>query len=610
MSHDIDALTQAWRSHRNSHLFLANARAHLDIALQPFVDSHTGEIQGLGAHLCGPEKLGFDAPHLIHDFAAETGCLPEFVTLLRARAIAQFARLSEARPLLLLLPVSKHILDLDGALLKETQNLTAKHKLAPEAICLEPPTASGLIPQDSIDRFVMTARGFGFSHAHDGLESIGTPLQTLYEQGPRLLKLGRSFFAGLHGDARRMRFAASLVDLAHALGGRVLAQNVETEADLRACREMGCDLVQGALIAEPTLDLQSLRRCYDTIGAAALRHGEALGADPGFLMREMEVLPSIHTGASISRALEIFRANARQTVLPVLDALDHPTGLILEPDLKSLLYTSYGRDLLLNPTIDNHLRRFIRHCAVADIHTPLETLVEISSSDPSEGIVITQNGRYAGYLPTNALLKLSNETRLRIAQDQNPLTKLPGNAAIFDHVGKAALQSDVDRAFCYVDFDNFKPFNDTYGFRLGDRALMLFAEIARRKLQNLAAFIGHVGGDDFFLGIKGQELAPLEEVMRELRRDFRHEVESLHEANHRRQGFILASDRKGQPQRYPLLSCSIAVLFLPRRVRVNDPDTLSTHIAALKNRAKAMEDGVAACRLGPDSDVSSRGRGQ
>lgn len=67
-----------------------------------------------------------------------------------------------------------------------------------------------------------------------------------------------------------------------------------------------------------------------------------------------------------------------------------------------------------------------------------------------------------------------------MAQDQNPLTALPGNRAIGGFIADRCSDGDESRFFCYCDFDNFKPFNDKYGFNAGDHAITLFSALMRR----------------------------------------------------------------------------------------------------------------------------------
>src|SRR5262249_17509694 len=191
-----------------------------------------------------------------------------------------------------------------------------------------------------------------------------------------------------------------------------------------------------------------------------------------------------------------------------------PRGIIHERDLKEYIYTPFGRDLLHNKAFMRSLSSFVTSCPVADVNSdPGEILKIFATSRDSDGIIVTENMHYVGVLSAAALLKVINEKRVQQAQDQNPLTELPGNLSISDHVTVTALDSALMRHFCYFDFDNFKPFNDQYGFQHGDRAISLFAALLRRHLSGPDVFLGHVGGDDFFAGCAGRPRAGLEPLL-------------------------------------------------------------------------------------------------
>ena len=84
------------------------------------------------------------------------------------------------------------------------------------------------------------------------------------------------------------------------------------------------------------------------------------------------------------------------------------------------------------------------------------------------------------------------------------------------------------RYFCYFDFDNFKPFNDHYGFQKGDLAIALFASLLRHHFVGEDKFLGHVGGDDFFVGITGGTRGELEPILTQLLLDFSVKVRELY----------------------------------------------------------------------------------
>ena len=88
--------------------------------------------------------------------------------------------------------------------------------------------------------------------------------------------------------------------------------------------------------------------------------------------------------------------------------------------------------------------------------------------------------------------------RIRRVLDNNPLTRLPGNTSI-----QIAIERAMGKplAVCYVDINNFKPFNDTYGFSRGDEVIRMVARISNNAVKEVcgSGFSGHIGGDDFVL---------------------------------------------------------------------------------------------------------------
>ncbi|MDR1123259.1 MAG: response regulator [Elusimicrobiota bacterium] len=142
--------------------------------------------------------------------------------------------------------------------------------------------------------------------------------------------------------------------------------------------------------------------------------------------------------------------------------------------------------------------------------------------------------------------------------DLNPLTKLPGNPSIQARIEKE-INSGRKFALLYADLNNFKEYNDVYGFKAGDAILLKTAEIvinAARKFDK-DAFIGNIGGDDF-VAITKFEAAQntAEEITKEIEK---HAPQFYSEAD-KEKGSISAVSRKGDRQDFPLLSIAVSVV--------------------------------------------------
>jgi diguanylate cyclase (GGDEF)-like protein len=189
------------------------------------------------------------------------------------------------------------------------------------------------------------------------------------------------------------------------------------------------------------------------------------------------------------------------------------------------------------------------------------------------------------------------------ARDQNPLSRLPGNTVIVEWVSSALEQLDRDYSLVYFDFDNFKPFNDRYGFRLGDRAILLFTDLLSRCMNREGGFAGHIGGDDFFAGFAGVSTDDVMTACRDLVAAFGHDVESFYDDETRRIGHITGRDRLGNAATFPLMTVSAVVVHLPCCRETFSIDDVSRLIASLKKGAKHSPDHINAAtmiKLNPD----------
>jgi len=144
------------------------------------------------------------------------------------------------------------------------------------------------------------------------------------------------------------------------------------------------------------------------------------------------------------------------------------------------------------------------------------------------------------------------------AKEANPLTGLPGNTQITLRLERRLLESGK---FClmYVDIDNFKAYNDKYGFSRGDEAILytrdcILQVAARPEFERM--FIGHQGGDDFVV-ICSYEY--WEEYARQLIETFEDGIGRFYNQTDNQNGYIESKNRQGQRQRFPLMSISVAV---------------------------------------------------
>lgn len=146
----------------------------------------------------------------------------------------------------------------------------------------------------------------------------------------------------------------------------------------------------------------------------------------------------------------------------------------------------------------------------------------------------------------------------------------------------------------YVDFDHFKPFNDRFGFRQGDRAILVFAEILRR-LSPVEGLVAHIGGDDFFVGLETEQRSADQvlELAENLRMAFEQEVKPFFSPEERLQGSYISTDRDNSVKQFPILSLSSAIVELLPGKKPEKTDDIAALLARLKKEAKASSAGRA-----------------
>jgi len=157
-----------------------------------------------------------------------------------------------------------------------------------------------------------------------------------------------------------------------------------------------------------------------------------------------------------------------------------------------------------------------------------------------------------------ARLRLAEARMMRVF-DNNPLSRLPGNTSILRAIQKT-LDSDHGFGICYVDIDNFKPYNDRYGFARGDEVLLMVARIIVNVVEEMGrdeSFVGHVGGDDFVFIVREEKITP---VCERMLKNFDLVRNMFLSAEDVAAGAFIGKDRQDRETRFGLLSISIAVV--------------------------------------------------
>jgi len=407
----------------------------------------------------------------------------------------------------------------------------------------------------ALGRALAPLREAGFLLAVDDFGAGFTNLQMLIELGPEFVKLDRSLVTGAAGHSRRRVFIESMAVLGRRINCSVVAEGVETPEDLAAVRACGIECAQGWAIATP----QPLAALLATEPPpAAPRLADPLEESVGSFAAPQEGVPP---DTPAGQLVKLFDKNGELGAVPVL-AGGRVVGLVTRGLLFQHMGHRYGFALWANRRVVDFViaagQGFDRLPATVTADEAVEMVRRRPAARRFDPLVLeTADGAYHGLLLVDVLLTEVSRLKVEYALQSNPLTGLPGSL-IFARVVESRLSTGQPFALGWVDIDDFKPFNDRYGFTRGDEVLQLLAHILGERLGTAPThFLAHPGGDDFaFLAAPDRAHALAVAAASE----FSARVLALYDAQDRAVGGISSVDRHGTPRRFGIVSLSVGIV--------------------------------------------------
>lgn len=167
----------------------------------------------------------------------------------------------------------------------------------------------------------------------------------------------------------------------------------------------------------------------------------------------------------------------------------------------------------------------------------------------------------------------------------NPTTRLPGTSIIEREISKR-IKKGEEFAACYADLDNFKAYNDYYGYHYGDGLIKMTSEIIRDVVYGATknGFVGHIGGDDFVFVIPPEKIHA---ICDQIIKTFDRLIIRSYKKEDVERGFIVTTNRRGEKEKFPIMTLSIAVIVNQKRM-FKHLGEISRMIADLKSYTKTL----------------------
>ena len=559
----------------------------ITIEFQPIIDVRSRILLAYEALARGPADSPLHRPLALFAAAREARLMPqlELVCLAAAMRAAAEAQLVGR----LFINVSPHSLLAAMAWPQELEKLCRLHDIEPAACVIELTEQALLEDFDQIRGTLRTLRACGFDVAIDDFGTGYSGLRMWSEVRPDFIKIDGYFARGIERDPVKLEFVRSIIDMARAVGSNVIVEGVETLEQCRELLDLDIDGLQGYLFGRPQPILCSAADALAPL--ASVRPPEPLSTARDLIIE----VPPVHPDMRISAFIRLVQERPQCAAFPIVGEDGVPLGMIW----RDRFLVTYSKPLHPEALARKPVSTLMdRAPVIVDERLRLEQTSRLvtrkSRIDGMDQFIIVRNGLYAGIGHTIDLLIHITERRVRAATYSNPLTALPGNVPIRDRITRIIEQN---RAFvvCYVDLDNFKPFNDHYGYAKGDQVLLQLAQVLVSSIARRTDFIGHIGGDDFVLLLRSPDWAVrLVRVIDE----FRARIHNLYSAEDVARGGIEACDRHGERRLFSLPTLSLATID-GQVGKFRNAEEVSESLQAAKRRAKAI-DGNCLWHEGPD----------
>lgn len=295
---------------------------------------------------------------------------------------------------------------------------------------------------------------------------------------------------------------------------------------------------------------------------------------------------TISPETTTANVVKLFEASKELLSLVVL-CDKKPVGIVVRERLYSRLATQYGYSVFMGRPIKALMDETPM---IVDVCDSVEEVAQKAMSRDITRIynciIVVNNGEYSGVVSIRNLLDKLASLQIEHAKNLNPLTSLPGNP-IIEKVLLEKISSAEIFSVLYADLNDFKPYNDCYGYKKGDDVLLFTTDILKQVVAecgNPDDFLGHIGGDDFLIITTPEKDCLISE---KIISNFDSRISGFYSEKDWQNGYVTARNRQGSISKIPLLSIAIAIVSNESK-NFETPLEISEVAAEIKNHVKTL----------------------
>lgn len=528
--------------------------SEIRIVFQPIVSLRDGSVLGYEALSRGPVNTPLQNPDALFGVAMECGKLWDLEQLCRTRAL-QCAYESGA-DIKLFLNVNPYVIHDEKFKRGFTKEYLKNFDIDPENIYFEITEKSAVSDLDGFKKTIEHYKKQNYKIAIDDAGAGYSGLNMITDIHPHFIKLDMYLIRNIDKDGYKKALVRSLSEFCSLANISLIAEGIETEDELDTLIDIGVHYGQGYFIQKPDGQIKPIER-------GVLNSIKSRNSKKNHIY--YHYLSNIYIGNLCKSNITVAPGEIAENVYNILLSDDLTTGvtvvshgkvagMITKTRIDHIMSGQFGFSLHAKRPIANIMDR---HPLIIDYHVPIDTVSKQAMSRPSHSlydfIIVTKEDRYCGIVTIKDLLEKTMEIEISNARHQNPLSGLPGNI-IIEHNLTKCVASPAPFTVLYIDIDNFKPYNDVYGFENGDNIIRLVSSLLSKVIPG-GNFIGHVGGDDFIAILSTYEV---DETCKRFLREFDCGVRRFYSNQDLRKGYVKAKNRKGEDDQFPIMTVSIA----------------------------------------------------
>lgn len=464
-----------------------------------------------------------------------------------------------------------------------TRTYLERYKINPENIIFEVTERVSVSDSASFAETIAHYKNQHYNIAIDDMGSGYSGLNLLVDVKPAYLKMDKNLVRAIDKDQTKALLAQCLATFCKGAGIKLIAEGIETKEELGALIRLGFDYGQGYYLCYPQEEMCGIDPEKVSFIESCNRKVTNTETKRGHCLRIESVCKEGTVFAPNTRAVEVLDAiNRNPHIIEFCIAENKKVlGFMTKADLISAFSGRFGYSLHAKKTIGELMKLdFLKVDCKTSIEDVTRQAMARATDQLYSPIIVEKDCEYLGIATVKDLLEASTRAEVERARHSNPLTGLPGNIMIEQEI-ETKLSSGKQFCIMYIDIDNFKAYNDAYGFENGDAMLLLVAEVLKNSASK-GEFIGHVGGDDFVaIGNYTDGTSFCTTVLN----CFSEKVTALYKKKDAKAGFIISKNRYGVKDQFPIATLSIAAIS-DRCQHIHDLYTFSNRIAMLKKQSK------------------------